>query len=341
MLASLARELPRGDFLCEPKWDGFRCLGFREGAEIDLRSRHGRPFSRYFPEVVAALRSVDEPRVVLDGELVVVGETGFDFAALMGRLHPAASRAALLSASTPATYVAFDLLAAGDEDLRPAPFAERRARLEELLRETPSGLKLTPATGDLSVAQGWLQSFAGAGIDGVMAKPRSLEYRPGARAMTKVKHERTADCVVAGIRVFADPPGIASLLLALYDKDDTLQHVGVASSFTRARRAALLDELRPYVAPLEGHPWEQGFLNSGGPMGRLSGAAGRWEPGMERDWVPLRPERVAEVAYTQVDGARLRHPAKFRRWRPDRDPQSCLITQLEVDRPERATVQPP
>jgi ATP-dependent DNA ligase len=339
MLAALQREVPHGDFIYEPKWDGFRCLAFREEERVDLRSRHDRPLARYFPEVGRALRELPEARVVLDGELVVVTEQGFDFAALMMRLHPAVSRVERLSAETPAAFVAFDLLAVGNEDLRQLPFAARRERLVRLLRAAPPTLRLTPATGDPALAEGWLHDFVGGGIDGVVAKPCNLPYRPGVRAMTKVKLERTADCVVAGLRLFVDRPEPSSLLLGLYGSAGELHHIGVVTSFRRAQRRGLLDELRDLAVPLAGHPWERGFLMAGAPTGRLAGAAGRWSPQeMALDWVPLAPERVCEVAYDQVDGSRLRHPARFRRWRPDRDPRSCALGQLEVAAPEPAAV---
>lgn len=341
MLARLERELPHGDFIYEPKWDGFRCLGFCEQERVDLRSRHDRPLSRYFPEVVRALAELSHRRVVLDGELVVVTEQGFDFGALMSRLHPAASRVKRLSSETPAALVAFDLLAVGDEDLRERPFVDRRERLALLLRDAAPPLHLTPATSDRAVAEGWLRSYAGAGIDGVVAKPRDLRYRLGVRAMTKVKHERTADCVLAGMRLFHDRPELSSLLLGLYDEPGELHHVGVVTSFARAKRRELLDELRDLVVPLEGHPWERGFLTAGAPMGRLAGAAGRWSPEeMLRDWIPLEPVRVCEVAYEQVDAGRFRHPARFRRWRPEREPASCTLDQLEMELPDPAEVLP-
>ena len=333
MLGRLARELPAGDFLYEPKWDGFRCLVFRAGSEIDLRSRHGRPLARYFPELVEALRALAAHRFVLDGEIVVVTPAGFDFAALLARLHPAASRVERLRAETPAAFIAFDLLALGEDDLRGAPFAERRSRLAELLGAAEPPLFLTPATDQRAVAHAWLDRFAGGGIDGVVAKHRELRYEPGVRAMVKVKAERTADCVVGGFRWLVDRPLPSSLLLGLYDDAGLLEHVGVAASFTEPQRRRLLEEITPLVAPLEGHPWENGFLLGGSPLGRLKGAAGRWTPEMERDWVPLSPVRVCEVAYDQLDSGRFRHPARFRRWRPDRAPASCTFEQLEFAAP--------
>jgi ATP-dependent DNA ligase len=330
MLARLARELPRGDYLYEPKWDGFRCLCFRDGDHVDLRSRHDRPLARYFPELVEALRAVDRDEFVLDGEAVVLSPGGFDFSALMARLHPAASRVERLARETPAHFVGFDLLALGNEDMRPLRFETRRERLEELLANPPDRLRLTPMTDDPAVAEDWLERFQGAGIDGVVAKARDLRYLPGVRAMIKVKHERTADCVVAGFRLYADGSTLSSLLLGLYDDEGRLEHVGIASSFPRQRRDELLEELRSLIVPLEGHPWEHGFLLGGGALGRLKGAAGRWTPDMEREWIPVAPERVCEVAYAQLDGHRFRHPAKFRRWRPDRDPRSCTLDQLRT-----------
>jgi ATP-dependent DNA ligase len=339
MLARLAHELPGDGHLYEPKWDGFRCLAERDGMRVELRSRHGRPLQRYFPEVVAALAGLDPERWVLDGELLVVVDGCFDFASLMQRLHPAASRVRELAVRTPALYVAFDVMAAGAEDLTDAPFAERRRRLEEILDGSPPPLFATPATGDRRLAERWLHEFRGGGLDGVVAKREDLPYEAGARAMIKVKHEQTADCVVAGLRpVLGDEPAVASLLLGLYDDDGTLEHIGVVSSFRKEARVALARELAPLGAPLEGHPWERGFLSAGGPMGRLRGAAGRWMPGMDLDWVPLAPERVCEVSYTQVDGHRLRHPGKFMRWRPDREPESCRLDQLEVEAPSAGQV---
>jgi ATP-dependent DNA ligase len=331
MLARLARELPADGYLYEPKWDGFRCLVFREQDQIDLRSRNQRPLARYFPELVEALLRLPTKSFAVDGEIVVASRSRFDFEALLRRLHPAASRVERLRAETPASLIAFDLLAQGPEDVRSRPFEERRRLLAELLGKARPPLFLTPVTADLEQARRWLDRYQGGGIDGVVAKHRQLEYEAGARAMVKVKHERTADCVVAGFRWFADRPLPSSLLLGLYDDDgDSLQHIGIASSFTETRRRTLLEELRPYVADLTGHPWERGFLLAGGSTGRLPGAAGRWSAEeMEPDWTPLRPELVCEVAFDQVDEGRLRHPARFRRWRPDLDGEACTLEQLE------------
>jgi ATP-dependent DNA ligase len=331
MLATLSRELPEDGFLYEPKWDGFRCLAFRSGDEVDLRSRHDRLLARFFPEVVAGFLRLRCDLFAVDGEIVVARSDGADFAALMARLHPAPSRVERLSRQTPASFVAFDLLAIEEDDLRDRPFEERRGRLEALLRDADDPIRLGTITDDSQVAAAWLGRFGGGGIDGVVAKRRDLAYLPGVRAMVKVKKERTADCVVGGFRWRVDRPLPSSLLLGLYDRDGVLQHVGVATTFSLLRRRELLDELRPLVTPLEGHPWEHGFLTGGSPLGRLKGAAGRWTPDMGLDWVPLRPELVCEVAYDQVDRDRFRHAARFLRWRPDRDPRSCALDQLAAE----------
>lgn len=328
MLARPARTLPRTGHLYEPKWDGFRCLAFRDGDDVDLRSRHDRPFSRYFPEIVDGLRSLAEPAVALDGEIVLVRDGRFDFEALMARLHPAASRVQRLRAETPATFVAFDVLAVTEDDLRRVAFAERRERLERVLAPEPPRVRLTPITSDPGVAAAWVERFEGGGVDGVIAKPTTLTYEAGRRAMVKVKTRRTADCVVAGYRPFVDRATLSTLLLGLYDESGVLVHVGVVQAFTDRRREELVDELEPLRVPLDEHPWARGFPIGASPLGRLLGAAGRWTPDMEHDWVPLRPERVLEVAFDQVDGVRFRHPARFVRWRPDREPTSCTIDQL-------------
>jgi ATP-dependent DNA ligase len=332
MLARLVRDLPRDAGLrYEPKWDGFRALADRDGDGVELWSRHARPLARYFPEIVEAIGSLEHERLVLDGEILVRGRDGaFDFAALLSRLHPAASRVERLRNETPALFVAFDVVELQDEDLRDVPFHERRRRLESVLDGAHAPLVLTPITADADVAERWLEGFAGGGIDGVVAKRGDLRYLAGERAMLKVKREHTADCVVAGYRWLADRPAIGSLLLGLF-ADGELRHVGVVSSFTGSARAAFLDELSPLAIPLERHPWAQGFLIEPSPLGRLKGAAGRWTPDMEHDWVPIRLERVAEVAYDRFDRDRFRHPARFLRWRPDRDPRSCTFDQLEVD----------
>src|SRR5215211_2218984 len=326
MLARLARELPADGFY-EPKWDGFRCVAFRDGGEVDLRSRNGRPLGRYFPELVETFLGMPEKQVVLDGELVLPTREGFDFGALLARLHPARSRVERLSRETPAWFIAFDLLALGEDALVGLPFAERRGRLERLFGDVPARLLLTRLTQDRTRAEQWLT--AGGGIDGVVAKDPALTYRPGQRAMVKIKQERTADCVVAGFRLFEARPLPSSLLLALYDGAGELRHVGLASSFAEAERRRLLDELAPRAVGLAGHPWEQGFLVEGSAMGRMKGAAAKWTPDMGLDWIPISPELVCEVAYDHIDRDRFRHPARFRRFRPDRDPRSCTFEQFD------------
>lgn len=331
MLAKLTRQLPSGDYLYEPKWDGLRCMAFRSGADVDLRSRNQRPLGRYFPELREALREVPEERFVVDGEVIVFTPGGADFGSVLLRLHPSESRVARLRRETPASFIAFDLLAVGSEDLRSRPFEERRRLLEALLAASGAPIFITPITDDRSAAAGWLDASHRSGIDGVVAKHSRLAYQPGRRAMIKVKQERTADCVVAGFRWLVDRPELGSLLLGLYDESGKLRHVGVASSFTKARRAELLEDLSPLVVPIEGHQWERGFGLDRSPVGRLAGAAARWSPDeMDLDWIPVRPERVCEVAYDQIDDGRFRYPARFRRWRPDRDPRSCTFEQFEA-----------
>jgi ATP-dependent DNA ligase len=294
--------------------------------------------------VVEALLSLPDDRFVLDGELVVSGGSGFDFSALMLRLHPSRSRVDRLRVETPASLIAFDILAEGTADLRTRSLAERRARLEALLGGAPPGVSVTPDTDDAGVAARWLAHLQGGGVDGVMAKEVSSVYEPGRRSRhwLKVKHERTADCVVGGFRWLegrrsaAGEPLVASLLLGLYDAGGALRHVGIAASFRTPRRAQLAQELRPYVTTLEGHPWQYGFALERGPSGRLKGAGGAWDPAtMAQDWVPVRPELVCEIAYDQVDASgRWRHPGRFRRWRPDRDAPSCSFDQLVVAVPD-------
>ncbi len=326
MLARLARELPVGAYSYEPKWDGFRCLASARGATVRLYSRNGRPFERYFPEVVQAVAALGID-AVLDGELVVAGPVGFDFPGLLARLHPSPTRVERLRRETPACFVAFDLLARGGDDLALLPFLARRARLAELLRAPSRVLSLTPSTRDPALAARWLESPPSCGIDGVVAKHDLLTYQPGKRAMVKVKRLHTADCVVAGYREYPGA-GVASLLLGLH-QGGLLLHVGVASSFRDAQRLRLVEELRPWVSSLEGHPWEHGFNVGPGIVGRLAGSAGRWDPRtMGLDWTPLRPELVCEVAFDQRDGTRLRNPARFLRWRPDRSAASCRVDQL-------------
>lgn len=328
MLGRLVRSLPLGDYLYEPKWDGFRCVVFRDDERVELRSRNDRPLARYFPELVSAVAALDERRLVIDGEILVAVAGRYDFATLMARLHPAASRVQRLSTLTPALLIAFDVLAVDGRDLRSQPFAERRALLQSVLSESPERLRITPSTADPDAAARWLEGQDRGGVDGVMAKPRDLSYRPGQRAMLKVKPERTLDCVVAGFRLLADRPLPSSLLLGLYDEQRVLEHIGIAGAFSERLRHELLRELAPLEVPLPGHPWEQGFLLGGSPVGRLKGAAGRWAPEeMSLDWIPMAPTRVVEVSYDHLDARRLRHPARFRRWRPDREPGSCTFEQ--------------
>jgi ATP-dependent DNA ligase len=329
MLAKLARELPVGGYAYEPKWDGFRSLAFREGEAVELQSRKLSPFGRYFPELLQALgRVTTSDRFVLDGEIVVTRDGAPDFDALLKRIHPAARHVERMAREAPAAFVAFDLLAEGDEDLMALPFADRRRRLERVLAGAEPPLLLTPSTDDPAAAERWLRR-AEPGIDGVVAKPSDATYQPGKRAMVKVKLLRTADCVVAGCRLLEGGRGISTLLLGLYGDDDVLHHVGVVGSFTAARRRELVEEVRPHVVDLAEHPWRHGFALEGGSMGRLPGSAARWTPDLPLDWVPLRPDLVCEAAYDQVDGRRWRHPGRFVRWRPDRDPRSCRIEQLD------------
>lgn len=332
MLAKLARGFPAGtDWIFEPKWDGFRCLAFRDGGAVALFSRNQRPLARYFPEIVEALRDLPTDRFVVDGELMVTAGEGADFGALLARLHPAPSRVALLRRETPACFVAFDLLASGDDDLRELPFARRRELLADMLTGGSDNVRLTPATSDSALAADWLDA-TGAGIDGVVAKRPDQRYESGRRTMVKIKRERTADCVIGGFRLVPGERAVASLLLGLYDPHGALHHVGVIAAFTKARRAALVDELLPYLTGLTGHPWEHGFLTGGGRLGHLPGAAGRWTPADSRDWLPLRPELVCEIAYDSWEGDRFRHAARFRRWRPDRDAGTCTLAQMENPR---------
>ena len=329
MLARLVREIPVGSFAYEPKWDGFRCLAFRDRDEVDLRSRHDRPLARYFPEVVAALGRLRADRIVLDGEIVLLGPAAFDFGVLMSRLHPAASRVERLSAASPATFIAFDVIALGDADLRGEPFSVRRAQLEAIVGPGDPGIRVTPLTMGATTATEWLERFRGGGIDGVVAKPLEGRYEPGKRAMVKVKTTRTADCVVAGLRQRPDG-AVSSLLLGLWDDTGSLRHVGVVTQLPGDARREVATELRPDVVPIEEHPWREGFAIGASPIGRLLGSASRWTPEMGLDWVPLAPRRVVEVAFDQVDTDRFRHPARLVRWRPDRDPESCSIDQILV-----------
>jgi ATP-dependent DNA ligase len=337
MLSRAADALPGGDgWQFEPKWDGFRTLVFRDGGEIVLQSRDEKPMNRYFPELAAPLAAALPERCVVDGEIVIAGESGLDFEALLLRIHPAASRVKLLAEQSPASFVAWDLLALGDEDLRETPLSERRERLERALAGDAPSVHLSPATRDRAVAEDWFRRFEGAGLDGVMAKRLDEPYRPGERTMIKIKHSRTADCVVAGFRWHKNGEGtmVGSLLLGLYDGGGTLHHVGVTAAFTHAVRRELVEELAPLREnALEGHPWRgwaeaQDEASAKGQ--RMPGASSRWNRGKDLSWVPLRPERVCEVAYDHMQGSRFRHAARFVRWRPDKDPRDCRYDQLEV-----------
>ena len=332
MLAKLVRELPEGDQLVyEPKWDGFRCIVFRDGDEIELGSRNERMLTRYFPELLEPLRRDLPERCVLDGEIVIATPSGLDFDLLQLRIHPASSRVNKLAKETPSSFVAFDLLALGDDDLRERPFSERRAALERALAHAKPPVRLTPATTSPAVAREWFERFEGAGLDGVVAKSVSLPYRPNERVMLKVKHERTCDCVVAGFRWHKDGAGIGSLLLGLYDDEGVLHHVGVASSFAAPMRKQLVSELEPYRADaLNDHPWREWATAAAAEGGRMPGAPSRWNAKKDLSWEPLRIELVAEVAYEHLQGDRFRHTARFRHWRHDRDPSSCTYSQLEA-----------
>ncbi len=313
----------------EPKWDGFRSIIFRDGDEVEIGSRNERPMTRYFPEVVLALKANLPDRCVVDGEIVIATGGGLDFEALLQRVHPAASRVKLLSEQTPASFVAFDLLAVGDEDLRGRPFEQRRARLVQVLSGAKPPVFVTPATDDLAVAEQWFELFEGAGLDGVVAKPVNGTYLPDKRVMFKIKHARTADCVVAGYRVHKSGPGlVGSLLLGLYTDDGSLASVGVVGAFPMARRQQLFEELAPLVTGFEGHPWAWAEQEAGNRTPR-EGEGSRWNQGKDLSFVPLRPERVVEVKYDHMEGRRFRHTAQFSRWRPDREPRSCTYAQLE------------
>jgi ATP-dependent DNA ligase len=333
MLAKIADELPpQGGFLFEPKWDGFRALVFRNGEEAYLQSRDLRPLNRYFPELERALAQALPRGCVIDGEIVVTGASGLDFDALQQRLHPAASRVAKLAQSTPASFVAFDLLAAGGRSTMELPQAERRIRLERLLGQVAPPVHLTPMTRDRSIALDWLQRFEGAGLDGVIAKPEAAPYQPGKRSMFKIKHVRTADCVVAGFRWYRDTQdAVGSLLLGLYNDAGVLQHVGVTSSFTMAVRRQLADELGPLRKDaLKDHPWRDWADAADDNATRMPGAQSRWSGGKDLSWEAVRPERVCEVKYDHLQGDRFRHAAVFLRWRPDKPPGDCRYDQLEV-----------
>ncbi|MGI8667870.1 MAG: ATP-dependent DNA ligase [Jatrophihabitans sp.] len=328
MLAKSVTEIPAGASY-EPKWDGFRSVIFRDGDEVEIGSRNEKPMTRYFPELVEAVRAELPERCVVDGEIVIATEHGLDFEALQQRIHPAASRVTLLSEQTPAAFIAFDLLALGEDDLTGRPFAERRRILRDALAGAGISVHLTPATTDLELARSWFTEFEGAGLDGVVAKPLDGGYQPDKRVMFKIKHQRTADCVVAGYRLHkSGPDAIGSLLLGLYSDEGSLASVGVIGAFPMARRKELFVELQPLVTDFEQHPWNWAQPEPGTRNPR-SNETSRWNAGKDLSFVPLRPELVVEVRYDHMEGARFRHTAQFSRWRPDRTPQSCGYQQLE------------
>jgi len=338
MLAKSVKGIPdpakHGGLSFEPKWDGFRCIVFRDGGEVVLASRNTKPLTRYFPEVVEALKINLPERCVLDGELFVAVGDRLEFERLQERIHPADSRVRMLAESTPAGFVAFDLLAVGDESLLDRPFEARRARLEAELADVAPPVFLTRTTTDPAEAQDWFDRFEGAGLDGVVAKPLGATYQPNARTMLKIKHERTADVVVAGYRLHKtstpEHPLLGSLLLGLYDGEGRLQHIGVSASFTAKRRAELVEELQPLVVEdLAEHPWGAWSEWAIANPDRVPGTQSRWSAGKDLSFVPLRPERVLEVGYDHMEGSRFRHTAQFKRWRPDRDPESCGYEQLD------------
>jgi len=342
MLAKAVDSLPADDgWLFEPKWDGFRALVFRDGDEVFIQSRDLKPLDRYFPELAAPLRASLPPRAIVDGEIVIARDGELDFEALLLRIHPAASRVAMLAAETPASFVAWDLLALDDEDLRRTPQGERRRRLEAALGDPQPPIHITPATTDRATGQDWFGRFEGAGLDGVIAKRLDAPYQPGKRAMLKIKHQRTADCIVAGFRWHKNAPGthVGSLLLGLYDDTGQLHHVGITSSFSWDRRAELVRELEPLrKGASDGHPWGEwaewasaGAADASGQ--RLPGATSRWNRGKDLSWEPLRAERVAEVAYDHLQGDRFRHATTFKRWRPDKPVAECRYDQLEETAP--------
>ncbi len=340
MLAKRVDDVPlTGDFIFEPKWDGFRVLIFRDGDEVLIQSRDKKSLNRYFPEMPDVLRAHLPSRCVLDGELVIARSGRLDFDALQLRIHPAASRVKLLAGQMPASIVFFDLLCSGEQDLLKEPFATRRAELEALLGSAPPPIHVTPATRDRATALDWFRRFEGAGLDGVIAKPADGHYQPDKRVMLKIKHERDCDCVVAGFRWYKEAEGreIGSLLLGLYDESRALQHVGVCASFTKDKRRELVEFLAPYREnALVHHPWknwaEEGAEGAG--EHRMPGAQSRWSQGKDLSWEPLRVELVVEVAYEHMQGGRFRHMAHFRRWRNDKSPADCTYAQLEVVPPE-------
>ncbi|MBB5165024.1 ATP-dependent DNA ligase [Mycobacterium sp. AZCC_0083] len=328
MLAKSVPSIPPGAWY-EPKWDGFRSICFRDGDAVELGSRNERPLTRYFPEVVAAAIAELPDRCVIDGEIVVPTAHGLDFEALQQRIHPADSRVRMLAEKTPASFIAFDVLALGDDDYTARPFSERRAALVDALAESGPSFHVTPLTTDLVTAQRWFSEFEGAGLDGVIAKPPTVTYQPDKRVMFKIKHVRTADCVVAGYRVHkSSDEAIGSLLLGLYNDDGALASVGVIGAFPMATRQSLFAELQPLVTTFDGHPWNWAGRVAAQRTPRKNDGS-RWNAGKDLSFTPLRPERVVEVRYDHMEGERFRHTAQFNRWRPDRDPRSCSYAQLE------------
>jgi ATP-dependent DNA ligase len=328
MLAKSVPTIPPGASY-EPKWDGFRSICFRDADEVELGSRNERPMTRYFPELVAAVKAELPQRCVVDGEIIVPTDHGLDFEALQQRIHPADSRVRLLAEKTPASFIAFDLLALGDDDYTGRPFDQRRAALVEALEGSGPSIHVTPATTDLQTALRWFDEFEGAGLDGVVAKPLTITYQPDKRVMFKIKHQRTADCVVAGYRVHkSDAKAIGSLLLGLYKDDGTLASVGVIGALPMAERRRLFTDLAPLVTGFDGHPWNWAAHEAGERTPRKNEFP-RWNAGKDLSFVPLRPERVVEVRYDHMEGERFRHTAQFNRWRPDREPRSCTYAQLE------------
>jgi ATP-dependent DNA ligase len=329
MLAKSVPRIPAGALSFEPKWDGFRSIIFRDGDEVEIGSRNGKPMTRYFPEIVEAVKANLPERCVVDGEIVVVVGDRLEFEVLQQRIHPAVSRVTRLSSETPARFIAFDILASGDEDYTTRPFAHRRELLEQALLNAEPPVYLTPATTDHGLAEQWFEQFEGAGLDGVVAKPLEGIYEPDKRVMFKIKHERTADCVVAGYRVHVtDAESIGSLLLGLYTDAGELMSVGVIGAFPAARRKELFIEMQPLVTSFDDHPWAWAREEEGTRTPR-NAEGSRWAVGKDLSFTPLRPERVVEVRYEHMEGIRFRHTAQFNRWRPDRDPKSCTYEQLE------------
>ena len=329
MLAKSVPQIPEGSLSFEPKWDGFRSIVFRDGDEVEIGSRNERPMTRYFPEVVEAIKQSMPERCVVDGEIIVVVGDRLEFEVLQQRIHPAASRIKLLSQETPARFVAFDLLALDHVDYTHEPFDKRRSILEQAMADAQPPIHLTPATRDHDLAEKWFSQFEGAGLDGVVAKPLNGTYQPDKRTMFKIKHQRTADCVVAGYRVHkSGPDSIGSLLLGLYKDHGELANVGVIGAFPAARRKELFTELQPLVTTFDNHPWDWAKLAEGNRTPRSSEFS-RWNAGKDLSFIPLRPELVVEVRYEHMEGDRFRHTAQFNRWRPDRDPRSCTYEQLD------------